>query len=156
MWPFKRKELDIKSLKPVSDDGHRWGVAEADVDSSPLIVRYNQSARDWIAHSQLPIKLGFAIPLNSPNENGLPDPEENEQLNEIEDVVLRLVASRTPALHVLTLTTGIMKEFVFYIPRGVDIRSLHESIQTAVVTHKVQCMATSDPKWGSYMQFSPT
>ncbi len=128
MWPFTRKELDIKSLPSLSDGGHRWGVAEADIDSSPLVVRYNQSARNWIAHPELPIKLGFAIPLNSPNEGGLPALDENEQLNDIEDTILRIVDSRTPALHVLALTTGVMKEFVFYIPRGVNIESIHNSI----------------------------
>jgi hypothetical protein len=70
MWPFKRKQLDISTLPKLSDDSHIWGVAQADVDSSPLIIRYNESARSWVGHTQLPIKLGFAIPLNSPNEGG--------------------------------------------------------------------------------------
>lgn len=156
MWPFKRKESDIKTLPPLSDESHRWGVAELGFDSSPLIVRYNESARSWIGHSGLPIKLGFAIPLNFPNEGGLPDPDENEQLSIVEDTIVQEIASRTIALQALALTTGVMKEFVFYIPRGVDIKSIHESIQAAVESHEVQCMAVTDPKWDSYSQFAPT
>ncbi|MFN9341467.1 MAG: DUF695 domain-containing protein [Planctomycetota bacterium] len=155
MWPFKRKQLDIATLPKLSDDSHSWGVAQADVNSSPLIIRYNESARNWVGHPELPIKLGFAIPLNRPNEGGLPDPAENEQLNEIEDTVVREIEARTRALHAIALTTGVMKEFVFYIPRGTDIKTLHEAIQAAVTTHEVQCMAINEPKWDSYRQFSP-
>jgi hypothetical protein len=107
MWPFKRKQLDIATLPKLSDYSHSWGVAQADVGSSPLIIRYNESARNWVGHPELPIKLGFAIPLNSPNEGGLPDPEENEQLNEIEDTVVREIEARTRALHAMALTTGV-------------------------------------------------
>jgi hypothetical protein len=53
------------------------------------------------------------------------------------------------------LTTGVMKEFVFYIPRDIDIKAIHESIQAAVSTHEVQCMAVMEPKWDSYVQFAP-
>ena len=108
-----------------------------------------------MGHSGLPIKLGFAIPLNSPNENGLPDPDENWQLNDVEDVILREVEAGTKGIHVLALTDGTMKEFVFYIPRGADIKKIHEKIQESVSTHDVQCMALEEPKWDSYRQFTP-
>ena len=155
MWPFKRKQPDINSLPSLSDDHHSWGVAEADFDSSPLIIRYNESAHSWVGHSDLPIKLGFAIPLNSQSEHGLPDPAENDQLNEVEDIIIREIALRTHGLQALALTTGVMKEFVFYIPRGVDIEAIHEAIQAVVDTHEVQCIAEEEPGWDSYKQFSP-
>jgi hypothetical protein len=155
MWPFSRKLKDIGSLPAITDPSHTWGVAEGNYNGAPLIVRFSQSARDWCSHPGLPIKLGFAVPLNSPSEGGLPDPNENRQLNEIEDTIRGEVAGRTKAIHALVLTTGTMKEFVFYIPLGVDIKSLHEAIQAAVPTHDVQCMAVKEPKWDSYKEFSP-
>ncbi len=33
-------------------------------DEQPLIIRLHVSARDWAEHASLPIKLGFACPLN--------------------------------------------------------------------------------------------
>lgn len=155
MWPFKRKQLDISKLPKLSDDSQSWGVAEALVDSSPLIIRYNESAAAWLGHSELPIRLGFAIPLNSPNEGGLPDPEENLELNDIEDIVVREIELRTRALQVLALTNGVMKEFVFYVPKATDIKTIHETIQAAVTSHEVQCIAIHDPKWDTYRQFAP-
>jgi hypothetical protein len=155
MWPFSRRQPDIKSLPQLGDDDQRWGVAEVGSPDSPLIVRYNETARDWNGHSELPIKLGFAIPVNSPNPSGLPDPDENQQFDEIEDIIAREIGSQTPALHALVLTTGEMKEFVFYIPHGVDIKAIHEAIRSAVTTHDVQCLAVIEPGWDSYRQFAP-
>jgi hypothetical protein len=155
MWPFSPKPKDLSTLPAISDASHHWGIAKAGNDGSPLLIRFNKSAEEWVGHSGLPIKLGFAIPLNSPNENGLPDPDENRQLNDVEDVILREVEAETKGIHVLALTDGTMKEFVFYIPRGADIKKIHEKIQESVSTHDVQCMALEEPKWDSYRQFTP-
>jgi hypothetical protein len=123
-------------------------------DGSPLIVRLNDSAKRWLAHKSLGIKLGFAVPLNEPNEGGMPNPEENEQLNEVEDVVLEEVSAKAQGLYVLVLTTGTMREFVFYIAADADIGAIHEAIVERVSTHEVQCMAVEEPNWDSFKQFS--
>lgn len=59
----------------------------------------------------------------------MPDPDENEQLNDIEDSILREIEARTRAIHALALTNEVMKELVFHIPTGVDIKSIHEAVQ---------------------------
>jgi hypothetical protein len=155
MWPFSRKARDINRLPSVADELSPWTVAKAQYDGSPLIIRYSRVAIDWMGHPDLPIKLGFAISLNSPNHGGLPDPAENQELNEIEDIILREVDAITSGIHALVLTTGIMKEFVFYIPRDVDIKKIHKSIQDAVTTHDVHCIAVNEPTWDSFKSFTP-
>jgi hypothetical protein len=155
MWPFTPKPKDIRSLPAITAPSHTWALAEGKYDGAPLFVRFSTSAKEWCGHPDLPIKLGFAVPLNLPSEGGLPDPAENEQLDDIEDTIRREVAAKTKGVHALVLTTGIMKEFVFYIPRGVDIRTLHEAIQAAAPTHEVQCMAVTEPQWDSFKEFSP-
>jgi Family of unknown function (DUF695) len=155
MWPFSRRQPDINLLPPLDDEGQRWGVSQGSVDGPPLIVRYNESAHAWRGHRELPIKLGFAIPVNSAAGPGLPDAAENQQLNQIEDVILREVRSRTRGIHALTLTTGRVKEIVLYIPRDIDIKSIHEAICAAVTTHEVQCLAVVEPNWDSFRQLAP-
>lgn len=66
-----------------------------------------------------------------------------------------LIASRATGIHALVLTTGEMKEFVFYVSPGADIKSMHETLMQMVSTHEVQCMALNEPKWETYQQFSP-
>jgi len=153
-WRRRQKSLD--ALPSISSDEHRWTLAQGDHDGAPLIIRFNSSIREWVGHKELGIKLGFAVPLNAPNEGGLPHPDENEQLNGIEDVIVREVEASAKGVFVLVLTTGVMREFVFYITEGADIKAMHEAIQKAVSTHEVQCMAVRDPDWDAYTQFTPS
>jgi hypothetical protein len=153
MWPFSRRQKDLNALPALSSDDHQWSIAEGNYVGSPLIVRINTSAKEWIGHKSLSIKLGFAVPLNSPNDGGLPNPEENQQLNGVEDVILREVEARAKGIHALVLTTGTMREFVFYITSDVDIGAMHKAIQKCVSSHEVQCMAVKDPTWKAYNEF---
>ena len=65
MWPFSKK---IRKLEPPIDDEQRWSVALGRTREGPVLVRFNETAGEWVAHPDLPIKLGFAVPLNRPNE----------------------------------------------------------------------------------------
>lgn len=55
----------------------------------------------------------------------------------------------------MTITTGTMKELVFYIAPGVDIAELHTTVRDEVPSHEVQCMAIEEPDWNSFRQFAP-
>lgn len=153
MWPFKRKSLDIAELPLIGNTDSEWSLSVVDDEGGPLLIRFNHSALPWCGHPKLPIKLGFAIPLAQPNPGGLPSGEENKVLSEIEDLVQARVQNATIGIHVLTNTNGVMKEFVFYIPEGVDIKTLHESLDAAVTTHDVQCIAEREPAWATFTAF---
>jgi hypothetical protein len=144
----------VSPLPAISAESHRWQLAEADYAGSPLLVRLNVSARDWIGHKALPIRLGFAVPLNSPDQAGLPSPTENDELCEIEDVVRQEVESKTKGMHVLVLTTGRMREFVFYVAHGTDVAAIHQAVRARVKSHTVQCKAVEDSAWAVYSQFA--
>ena len=138
-----------------SDGDERWGVARGEDDGAPFVVRFNETAGEWAGHPDLPIKLGFAVPLNCPNDGGLPDPAENLELFGIEDVIVRQVLSTVVGVHALTLTNGVMKEWVFYVAPGADIARLHEDVRRQVTSHDVQCMAVEERKWELYRAFVP-
>jgi len=152
VWPFFKRARKLE-LPPAKEE--RWGVAEGEYEGAALIVRYNIAAGEWAGQSELPIKLGFAIPFNRPKAPDLPDAEENADLGEIEDLIEREVFSATRGVFALVLTTGVMKEFVFYIAPGADIAALHARIRNQVSTHEVQCMAVEERKWESYRAFAP-
>ena len=153
MWPFSKSSQPL-NLPP--DDEQRWNIVQADDGGNPLIVRFNETARDWVGHDGLPVRIGFAAPLNQPSEGGLPEPAENAQLLDVEDVILRIVQPAVNGLHVLTLTDGQMKEWVFYVAPGADVARLHAEIKSQVKTHDVQCMSVEDRRWDSYRQFVPS
>jgi len=76
----------------------------------------------------------------------LPDAAENAELLAIEDVICRHVLAKAVGLFALTLTTGVMKEWVFYIAPDVDIATLHADIRGHVTSHEVQCMAVEESR----------
>lgn len=145
---------DLDALPHITDPSYKWSVCETDHDGTLLFIRRNITAEEWIGHAELPIKLGFAVPLTSSNGYGLPNPDENEALNAVEDLIIRYLNTQTRGIHALVLTTGRMKEFVFYIPRNVDIHTIHENIRQSVPEHNVQCMAVNEPDWKSFQLFS--
>lgn len=153
--PFPRKQPDLTHITIPPVDEQRWSVAQGEVGGGPLVVRFNESARKLAGHSGLPIKLGFAVPLERPNHGGLPDAAENEALGAVEELVTQRVLASSVGLHAMTLTTGDMKEFVFYIAPGLDIAALHEALRKEVTSHDLQCMAVEEPGWESFRGFVP-
>jgi hypothetical protein len=153
IWPFSRTPRDLSTLPPLTEEESEWAVALIEYDEKPTIIRRNQSAKKWSGHKELPVKLGFAIPLQTLVEGGLPDPEENEVLDSIEDQIIETLASKTVGIYALAITNGEMKEFIFYIPENVDIKSIHEYLQKKVTSHEVQCLAEMDNSWNIYKQF---
>lgn len=151
-WPFSKKDRNL-IIPPVEEQ--RWSVAQADAGGTPLLVRFNQAARELAGHPGLPIKLGFAVPFNRPNEGGLPDAEENEQLAAVEDLIAGEVLSKGAGIHALTLTNGVVKEYVFYVASNLDIAALHVSVRDRVSSHDIQCIAIHEPGWESYREFTP-
>jgi len=149
-WPFSKKHPEL-SIPP--EDKQRWTVAQGQHGGGPLVVRVNEAGRELAGHPDLSIKLGFAIPLNRPTEGGLPDPEENAELGAVEDLIAERVLTGHVGLHAMTLTTGVMKEFVFYIAPGRDIAALHSALREEVSSHDVQCMAIKEPNWDSFREF---
>jgi hypothetical protein len=153
MWPFSKKPLNIENLPRIDSDVYQWEVGLIESDEGPMIIRKNATAKKWAKHASLPIKLGFAIPLNSPNQGGLPDPAENERMDEIEDMIVAALADVATGIQVLTITNGVMKEFVFYVAEGLDIGKVHQQLQADCTTHDVQCIAEREKNWETYAAF---
>ena len=151
MWPFKKKHLPIETL---DDDNHKWSIAEAKGNGGQMIVRFNETARSWAKHPALDIRVGFAVPLKQANPDGLPDPEENQELSLVEDSILSHDRKLGPSVQVLAITTGTFKEFVFYVGNAAGIADVHKQIMSDVTSHEVQCVAERDPKWSVYDVFA--
>jgi hypothetical protein len=150
MWPFKK----YPPINELSDDEDLWSVMQASTVDGPVLVRVNTSAKRWSKHPSLGTRVGFAIPFEHPNSEAGSVPFENAALNQMEEKMLSYLKSAGPAIHVLTITTGTFKEFVFYIQNGGAIGSIHEKLRAETTSHDVQCMAVRDSEWTVYASFS--
>ena len=151
MWPFKKKEQ--KSLDAIRLNEHKWSVKRGNGKDGPLIVRINESAKEWAKHPELNIRAGFAIPLKIQNPEVLPDSKENEELNVIEDEICKLLCAAGPAIHVLAITTGTFKEFLFYIKNGAGIENAHKQAMARFPEYDIQCYGQQDENWDAYYRW---
>ncbi len=100
----------------------------------PLIARINASVDGFRGHPELTYQVGVAIPLKLPDENGMPQPEEAEELNQIEDLVFEILEVQSRSVLVAVITTGGMREFVFYAVDPEEVKVNHMRLCQAVTT----------------------
>lgn len=107
MWPFKRCKK-----RPPRDDS-TWTVAQGDYEGSPLFARIRRDLGHPIRATHTH-RVGIAVALLNPDSRGLPRTEEYPVLAEIEDALTSALESGGKSVHVLSITTRGMREFVFY------------------------------------------
>jgi hypothetical protein len=128
-----------------------WGVSEGNYDGNPMFARFNAAFKDCPDRATYPIQIGVALPLHSPNEQGLPRKPEFVELDAAEETVIDEAGER--AILVGVITTRGMREFVLYTATAEWIESFDLALQQRVESHTVQVMAKNDPKWTTYRQY---
>jgi len=144
----------LKRKKHTYPSESRWAVLEGKHDGKVMYVRRNASAAQLSGHVEYKYRVGVAVPLNNPNEYGLPGSEENEQLNAIEDDLVSRLEAEQRSLQVLAITTGGMREFIFYTRDHLFSQAAFESLRDEVTSHELQAYIKEDPAWVAYDQFA--
>lgn len=150
MWPFKRRYPDKLSLELTES----WSFSQGRHGSNPMIVRVNRGVAAAVGHPAYTHQVGVAVPLHKPDANGFPASDEAAQLNAIEDLLVSRLSPDRQCIHVATISTGGMREFVFYSSAPQATHETLESLAREVATHQVQHIVQPDPKWRVYRQFS--
>lgn len=148
---FKKKPKKHPPLNELPDED-QWNVAQGENNGNPMIVRINAGIPQYAGHPHLPIRLGIAVPLNKPDENGFPGPAESEQLNEIEDTIDAMIGKSGRV--VLVITTSGMREFVSYISSEKLANSIIPAIQNNSRQHQIQHYTQADPQWEMAASFA--
>ncbi len=129
-------------------------MAQGEIDGEPILVRSNQALKPFIGKTDFVVKVGIAMAVNTKNtETGLPGPEENEQLSIIEDLALEILPKYADGFQALAITTGDMKEFIFYVKETADIEGFHKEMMSKVNTHEVTCKGCIEKKWETFKEW---
>jgi hypothetical protein len=131
----------------------KWSVLTARDSDKALIVRRNDSASELVGSRQYRTRVGVAIPLRRPTENGFPDSNESEELYQIEDMLCKRLESDELALLVLTITGANVKEQVFYTRDRRKAELAIDAVRSEVTSHEVQNYLEDDPDWSVYREF---
>jgi hypothetical protein len=149
MWRFKHSYPEKKDL----DIHERWSVSEGKHGTNLMIVRVNRGVAAAVGHPAYTHQVGVAVPLRAPDPTGFPGPEKSGDLGEIEDLLAASLCAERLCLHVATISTGGMRELVFYSSDPAATHSLLEQLAKQITTHAIQHIVQPDPKWHVYRQF---
>jgi hypothetical protein len=132
----------------------KWSVGQSTKEEKQILVRRNTSAIKLVGHIDYKFRIGVAIPLGASNSNEFLIYKQMELVNSIEDQLWEELEKNHNALHVLTISSDSMREFIFY-SRSPDISITSiESIRQKTQTFEIQSYIAEDPKWDVYTQFS--
>ena len=132
----------------------KWVVMEGKHGENAMFVRRNISATELAGSPEFRHRVGVAVPLNAPNELGLPDDSEAVQLNAIEDSLNLVLCSGQNALQVLVITTSGMREFIYYTREPKACPLAFDAVQAEARSHKLQAYVAEDPKGRLFAQFN--
>ena len=148
IWRRKQEPIDPEEA------GESWDVSGGMFEGRPIITRFNAALRATAGHPGFGFQIGVALPLNTRTEDGLPTPEENQQLDEVEGHIMRSIQQSKRAVLAGVITTGDMKEFVLYTGEPDWVQGWAEELQRLVHTHEVQVMVQPDPQWTVFRDFT--
>ncbi len=115
-----------------------------------MLVRINETAADYLAHPELPVRLGIAVPLLAPNEQGFPEQEELERLSLVEDTLVAETAGKNVGRLVLVITTSGFREFVSYVRDDRAARAAAHTVSSRHADYRVQHYTERDVSWKLY------
>jgi hypothetical protein len=148
MWPFKRKTLSPDRL-PV--DGP-WSIAKGERSGGAMIIRTNTGYRDYGSVLGYEHQVGIAVPLRNPEATGLPGAAEDAVLGDMEDIICSYLEEQAESLFVAVITTGGMREFVFYTREPHRVEQRVGELRQRITSHEIQLMIQLDKTWRVYAQ----
>jgi len=140
-----------KALLEIPND---WQLSVAVTEHGPMVIKHNQGFEDLLGHPEYPFQIGVAVPLHSPNENGLHDEEEGEQLGVIEDLLVDSLQDDKLALYVFAQCSAGGKEWVFYTGDPIEAEKRIDAIKRKVASHIIQNIQQPDPNWEIAQSFT--
>ncbi len=144
----------FRKKQPSYPTDSKWSILNGEQNGQPMFIRKNESAKILASHPDYSYRVGIAIPLLDPNEQGLPSNDEMESLNRIEDKLIEFLESNQDSLQVLSITTNRMQEFVFYTRNPQGSQMAVEKLKLETPTYELQYYVEEDKKWKLYQQFT--
>ncbi len=117
-----------------------------------MFVRRNVGYSEFGSVARYEHQVGIAVPLKKAEATGLPCPEEDALLGDVEEIICSLLEEQAESLLVAVITTGGMREFVFYTREPQRVRQRFDQLRNRITSHEIQLMIQADKTWRVYAQ----
>ncbi len=123
-------------------------------DGHLAYIRGNTALRELKDRQRFPYRAGFALMFAKPNAYGLPGDDEARELTCVENEIDRTLSVKKLGFLALVITTGGMREYVYYTDRPDGVRSAIRQMGRRVCGREIRTYVTADPGWDVYERFT--
>ena len=127
-------------------DEEKWAIRRVENGGKNCLLRSNASLRRL---EKFPYRIGIAVPIDSAGTDGTITAEENEQLQGVEEAILRILDEKPHGVLCCVVTGGGMKEYMLYVESD-DTELILSKLRRVFPDRGFQGYATRDPDWGGY------
>ena len=131
-----------------------WSIGHGERDGKPIITRCNMGLLPALGNAAFNKQVGIAVPFNHPTASGLPEPEEDAQLHQMEEEIGRRFTLNNESLLACIITTGNMREFVLYTSDEAAAVVEVEQLAKDTNHHEIQHVVNVDPEWNVFRQLT--
>jgi Family of unknown function (DUF695) len=136
--------------EPLSSIPESWTVKEGKNQGNIMIVRKNDGCKSIAGHKDYPFRCGIAFKFNKPEENGLPSPDENPDLNVLEDSIFDTYENDLSAIVTLIITTSGFREFVLYSKTSATFNEKMKELQSLNPKYNLTTYCELDKDWSQF------
>jgi hypothetical protein len=124
-----------------------WTLSAGRFGELPAVIRYRRAASEQDAGKpEFTTAVVVQVAINEPNDEGLPAPDEGDELRAIEEALQQLVGDRGQLVSVIT---GLgLRQFTWYGASEEWAPTLLHDIDATITSHGVRVLARRDPEWG--------
>jgi hypothetical protein len=146
-------QADTASTDPFAMAG--WEMFKRETSEGHLAyIRGNTALRALKERQRFPYRAGFAVAFRNPNAYGLPGTDEASELTGVENEIDRAMSGKRLGFLSLVISTGGMREYVFYTNRPDDVRKLIKKMGGKVQGREFRSYVVADPGWDVYFKFT--
>lgn len=144
----------FKKVSSANDTSIRkeFSLAKLEEDGKIYILRFNKWLWNVAPYKNYYFQIGVATPLKT-NRNGFPDTEENAQLFEVEDSLIKILDKI--AIFAGSILGGGMKELVFYTSDPKKAELILKNFFKEIKHHHLQLIIQEDKTWEVYKTYCP-
>jgi len=133
----------------------RWEMFKRGTSDGHLAyIRGNTALRELKDRQRFPYRVGFAVAFLKPNAYGLPTDDEARELMALENDIDRAMSGKKLGFLALVITTGGMREYVFYSNQPDAVRAQIKKMGGRMHGREVRSYVTADPGWEVYFRFT--
>lgn len=149
---FKKKS-ESNSSEIITEIPESWSVLNGKNNGNPMLVRKNVACDRIAGNKNYSTSCGIAFKLLSPNSDGLPDIENEPELDNLEDDIFDFFESDLNSIVPIVITTSGFREFVIYTKDLAEFNVRLEKLKQKYPKYELTTHNKPDQNWKTYKSF---